>query len=142
MRAQSPKGTRDFDFTELSRRNYVIDRIKAAFEIFSYRPLETPSFENIETLMGKYGDEGDRLIFKILRSGDFLRRARDKSNPIVNEIADKALRYDLTVPFSRYVSQNNGKLTFPFKRYQIQPVWRADKPQKGRFRSFFNVMLT
>jgi histidyl-tRNA synthetase len=136
MRAQSPKGTRDFDFTELSRRNYVIDRIKAAFEIFSYRPLETPSFENIETLMGKYGDEGDRLIFKILRSGDFLRSARDKSNPIIKEIADKALRYDLTVPFSRYVSQNNGKLTFPFKRYQIQPVWRADKPQKGRFREF------
>ena len=136
MRAQSPKGTRDFDFTELSRRNYVIDRIKEAFEIFSYRPLETPSFENIETLMGKYGDEGDRLIFKILRSGDFLRSARDKSNPIIKEIADKALRYDLTVPFSRYVSQNNGKLTFPFKRYQIQPVWRADKPQKGRFREF------
>lgn len=136
MRVQSPKGTRDFDFTELSRRNYVIDRIKEAFEIFSYRPLETPSFENIETLMGKYGDEGDRLIFKILRSGDFLRSARDKSNPIVKEIADKALRYDLTVPFSRYVSQNNGKLTFPFKRYQIQPVWRADKPQKGRFREF------
>ena len=136
MRVQSPKGTRDFDFTELSRRNYVIDCIKAAFEIFSYRPLETPSFENIETLMGKYGDEGDRLIFKILRSGDFLRSARDKSNPIVKEIADKALRYDLTVPFSRYVSQNNGKLTFPFKRYQIQPVWRADKPQKGRFREF------
>ena len=136
MRVQSPKGTRDFDFTELSRRNYVIDRIKEAFEIFSYRPLETPSFENIETLMGKYGDEGDRLIFKILRSGDFLRSARDKSNPIIKEIADKALRYDLTVPFSRYVSQNNGKLTFPFKRYQIQPVWRADKPQKGRFREF------
>ena len=136
MRAQSPKGTRDFDFTELSRRNYVIDRIKVAFEIFSYRPLETPSFENIETLMGKYGDEGDRLIFKILRSGDFLRSARDKSNPIIKEIADKALRYDLTVPFSRYVSQNNGKLTFPFKRYQIQPVWRADRPQKGRYREF------
>ena len=136
MRAQSPKGTRDFDFTELSRRNYVIDRIKEAFEIFSYRPLETPSFENIETLMGKYGDEGDRLIFKILRSGDFLRSARDKSNPIIKEIADKALRYDLTVPFSRYGSQNDGKLTSPLKRYQIQPVWRADKPQKGRFREF------
>lgn len=136
MRAQSSKGTRDFDSMELARRNYVIDHIKKAFEIFSFQPLETPSFENIETLMGKYGDEGDRLIFKILRSGDFLKSVKDKSNPSVNEIADKALRYDLTVPFARYISQYSGKLTFPFKRYQIQPVWRADRPQKGRFREF------
>ena len=136
MKPQSSKGTRDFDLIQVSRRNYVIELLRKAFQTFSFNPLETPSFENIETLMGKYGDEGDRLIFKILRSGDFMKSVVDRSNPNIKEIADKALRYDLTVPFARYVSQNSGKLSFPYKRYQIQPVWRADKPQKGRYREF------
>lgn len=136
MRPQSSKGTRDFDLIQVSRRNYVIELLRKAFQTFSFSPLETPSFENIETLMGKYGDEGDRLIFKILRSGDFMKSVSDKSNPKIKEIADKALRYDLTVPLARYVSQNSGKLYFPYKRYQIQPVWRADRPQKGRYREF------
>ena len=136
MKPQSSKGTRDFDLIQVSRRNYVIELLRKAFQTFSFNPLETPSFENIETLMGKYGDEGDRLIFKILRSGDFMKSVVDRSNPDIKEIADKGLRYDLTVPFARYVSQNSGKLSFPYKRYQIQPVWRADRPQKGRYREF------
>ena len=138
-----PKGTRDFNPTEVSKRNYITNAIKNEFERFGFQPIETPSFENSDTLMGKYGDEGDRLIFKILNSGDFLIKA-DKlayqnkdSTKLTKSISEKALRYDLTVPFARYVAQHQNEIEFPFKRYQIQPVWRADRPQKGRFREFF-----
>jgi len=138
-----PKGTRDFSPEEVVKRNYIFDVIKAAFTTFGFQPIETPAFENSETLMGKYGEEGDRLIFKILNSGDFLRKVDDivfflkDSGKLTPQISEKALRYDLTVPFARYVVQNQNDITFPFKRYQIQPVWRADRPQKGRFREFY-----
>ncbi|TXD68272.1 histidine--tRNA ligase [Aequorivita lipolytica] len=138
-----PKGTRDFNPEEVSRRNYIFSTIKETFSLYGFQPIETPSFENSETLMGKYGEEGDRLIFKILNSGDYLSKVDDKlysekdSNKITAKISEKALRYDLTVPFARYVVQHQNEITFPFKRYQIQPVWRADRPQKGRFREFF-----
>ncbi len=138
-----PKGTRDFSPTEVAKRQYIISIIKNNFEKFGFQPIETPSFENSETLMGKYGEEGDRLIFKILNSGDFLEKANQEdllnknSKKLTSQISEKALRYDLTVPFARYVVQHQNELQFPFKRYQIQPVWRADRPQKGRFREFF-----
>lgn len=137
-----PKGTRDFNPEEVAKRNYIFSTIRRAFETFGFQPIETPSFENSETLMGKYGDEGDRLIFKILNSGDFLKNVQEEElvnlqSSIVNKISEKALRYDLTVPFARYVVQNQNGIEFPFKRYQIQPVWRADRPQKGRFREFY-----
>ncbi|MEH6658341.1 histidine--tRNA ligase [Leeuwenhoekiella marinoflava] len=138
-----PKGTRDFSPEEVLRRNYIINTLRHNFELFGFQPIETPSFENSSTLMGKYGDEGDRLIFKILNSGDFLNKVSEKtfqskdSNTLTPEISEKALRYDLTVPFARYVVQHQNEIEFPFKRYQIQPVWRADRPQKGRFREFF-----
>ena len=143
MKPSIPKGTRDFGPNEVRRRQYIMGVLKDAFEKYSYQPIETPSFENVETLMGKYGEEGDRLIFKILRSGDFFSKvdenliAKDNAKSLGTKIADKALRYDLTVPFARYVVQHQNELEFPFKRYQIQPVWRADRPQKGRFREFF-----
>ena len=138
-----PKGTRDFSPTEMAKRNYLFSTIKDAFKKFGFAQIETPSFENSSTLMGKYGEEGDRLIFKILNSGDYLKKAdasalEDKnSTKLTSSISEKALRYDLTVPFARYVVQHNNDITFPFKRYQIQPVWRADRPQKGRFREFY-----
>lgn len=138
-----PKGTRDFSPSEVVKRNYIIDVIQRDFERFGFQPIETPSFENSETLMGKYGEEGDRLIFKILNSGDYLRKAdpdalkAQDSAALTGQISEKALRYDLTVPFARYVVQHQNEITFPFKRYQIQPVWRADRPQKGRFREFY-----
>ena len=138
-----PKGTRDFNPEAVAKRNYIINTIKSNFECFGFQPIETPSFENSETLMGKYGDEGDRLIFKILNSGDFLRKVDDTlytqkdAGKLTPKISEKALRYDLTVPFARYVVQHQNDITFPFKRYQIQPVWRADRPQKGRFREFY-----
>lgn len=138
-----PKGTRDFSPTEVARRNYIFDTVKKHFETFGFQPIETPSFENFDTLMGKYGNEGDRLIFKILNSGDFISKVDDvtysskKSSSILPKISEKALRYDLTVPFARYVVQHQNEIDFPFKRYQIQPVWRADRPQKGRFREFY-----
>jgi histidyl-tRNA synthetase len=138
-----PKGTRDFSPAEVAKRNYIFSIIKSNFEKFGFQPIETPSFENSETLMGKYGEEGDRLIFKILNSGDFLAKAdemllNDKNSlKLTSQISEKALRYDLTVPFARYVVQHQNEIEFPFKRYQIQPVWRADRPQKGRFREFF-----
>ena len=138
-----PKGTRDFSPSEVAKRSYIISRIQVQFQKFGFQPIETPSFENSETLMGKYGEEGDRLIFKILNSGDFLSKADAKaysekdSLRITPSISEKALRYDLTVPFARYVVQHQNELEFPFKRYQIQPVWRADRPQKGRFREFY-----
>ncbi|ALM07327.1 histidyl-tRNA synthase [Sediminicola sp. YIK13] len=138
-----PKGTRDFTPSEVVKRNYIFDVVKKHFTAFGFQPIETPSFENSETLMGKYGDEGDRLIFKILNSGDYLSKVDDAtyaerdSNKLTPKISEKALRYDLTVPFARYVVMHQNELDFPFKRYQIQPVWRADRPQKGRFREFF-----
>jgi histidyl-tRNA synthetase len=138
-----PKGTRDFSPVEVAKRQYIIQKIRTNFEKFGYQPIETPSFENSETLMGKYGEEGDRLIFKILNSGDYLAKANETalnekdSNKLTSSISEKALRYDLTVPFARYVVQHQNDIEFPFKRYQIQPVWRADRPQKGRFREFF-----
>lgn len=138
-----PKGTRDFSPEQVFRRNYIINTIKKHFETFSFQPIETPSFENYETLMGKYGEEGDRLIFKILNSGDYLLKVNDatyaekNSKVLTPKISEKALRYDLTVPFARYVVMHQNEIDFPFKRYQIQPVWRADRPQKGRFREFY-----
>lgn len=138
-----PKGTRDFSPIEVAQRNYIFNIIKGSFELFGFQPIETPSFENSDTLMGKYGEEGDRLIFKILNSGDYLSKV-DKDNLIQKnslkltpQISEKALRYDLTVPFARYVVQHQNELVFPFKRYQMQPVWRADRPQKGRYREFY-----
>jgi len=143
MKPSIPKGTRDFSPTEVANRTYIMNTIKSAFETFGFQPIETPSFENSSTLMGKYGEEGDRLIFKILNSGDFLSKADENylsdkdSLKVTSQISEKALRYDLTVPFARYVVQHQNEITFPFKRYQVQPVWRADRPQKGRFREFY-----
>ena len=138
-----PKGTRDFSSLEVSKRNYIMDIMRTSFKNYGYQPIETPSFEKSETLMGKYGEEGDRLIFKILNSGDFLKKTdaaflnEKNSLKVTSSISEKALKYDLTVPFARYVVQHQNDLTFPFKRSQIQPVWRADRPQKGRFREFY-----
>ncbi|MEI6487811.1 MAG: histidine--tRNA ligase [Bacteroidota bacterium] len=143
MKPSIPKGTRDFSPQEMVRRNYIFDSIRQVFQRYGFLPIETPAMENMETLMGKYGEEGDRLIFKILNSGDFLNGI--DSNELLNannkqltsKISEKALRYDLTVPFARYVVQHQNEITFPFKRFQIQPVWRADRPQKGRYREFY-----
>lgn len=132
-----PKGTRDFSPVEMMRRQYIFDTIKSIFRTFGYAPLETPSMENLSTLLGKYGDEGDKLLFKILNSGDFSGKLNDQEVRVASKICEKGLRYDLTVPFARYVVQHQNELTFPFKRYQIQPVWRADRPQKGRYREFY-----
>ena len=138
-----PSGTRDFGPAEVARRNYIIDTIKQVYELYGYQPLETPVMENLSTLTGKYGDEGDKLLFKILNSGDFLKDTdpillnERNSNKILSSISEKGLRYDLTVPFARYVVMHQNEITFPFKRYQIQPVWRADRPQKGRYREFY-----
>lgn len=142
MKPGLAKGTRDFSAEEIQRRRLIIQTLQNNFENFGYQPLETPSFENLSTLTGKYGEEGDRLIFKILNSGDFLKNVPlhfleyKQGNALIPFISEKALRYDLTVPFARYVAMNHGQLNFPFKRYQIQPVWRADRPQKGRYREF------
>ena len=136
-----PKGTRDFLPKESARRNFIFSTLKDVFELFGYQPIETPSMENLSTLLGKYGDEGDKLVFRILNSGDFLNQASDQQKQTTHSllplITEKGLRYDLTVPFARFVVQHRDKLMFPFKRYQIQPVWRADRPQKGRYREFF-----
>ncbi len=138
-----PKGTRDFSPEEVVKRNYIMYTIRNCFRTYGYQPIETPSFEKNETLLGKYGEEGDRLIFKILNSGDYLKKvdnelyAEKDSKKLTPQITEKAMRYDLTVPFARYVVQYQSDITFPFKRYQIQPVWRADRPQKGRFREFY-----
>ena len=143
MKPSIPKGTRDFSPAQVARRTYIMDTIRHHFSCYGFQAIETPSFEKSETLMGKYGEEGDRLIFKILNSGDYLKKASDTfltskdSQKLTQQISEKALRYDLTVPFARYVVQHQNDITFPFKRYQIQPVWRADRPQKGRFREFY-----
>lgn len=138
-----PKGTRDFSPLEMARRNYIFDTIRSAFRLFGYKQIETPAMENLSTLMGKYGEEGDKLLFKILNSGDFLKSVSDQELlerncvRLTSKISEKGLRYDLTVPFARFVVQHRNELTMPFKRYQIQPVWRADRPQKGRYREFY-----
>ncbi|GAB4495207.1 MAG: histidine--tRNA ligase [Saprospiraceae bacterium] len=138
-----PEGTRDFGPEQVRKRTYIFDTIRSVFVKFGFQPLETPAMENLSTLTGKYGDEGDKLLFKILNNGDFLKEANQEalaakdSNKLAPSIAKRGLRYDLTVPFARYVVMNRGTLSFPFKRYQIQPVWRADRPQRGRYREFF-----
>jgi len=143
MKPSIPKGTRDFSPKEVAQRNYLKDVLSTSFETYGFEPIETPSFEKTSTLLGKYGEEGDRLIFKILNSGDKLKKANlealadDQLAAFSNSLSEKALRYDLTVPFARYVVQHQNDISFPFKRYQIQPVWRADRPQHGRFQEFF-----
>lgn len=138
-----PKGTRDFSPAEMVKRNYIFDTVKEVFRLYGFQPIETPAMENLSTLMGKYGEEGDKLLFKILNSGDFIFNVSDEllteknSNKITAKISEKGLRYDLTVPTARFVVQYQNEITFPFKRYQIQPVWRADRPQKGRYREFY-----
>jgi histidyl-tRNA synthetase len=138
-----PKGTRDFSTEEMLKREYIFETIKQVFRLYGYQPIETPAIENLTTLLGKYGEEGDKLLFRILNSGDFLSQVSDedllKREPsrLSSRICEKGLRYDLTVPFARYVVQHRDEIVFPFKRYQIQPVWRADRPQKGRYREFF-----
>jgi len=139
-----PKGTRDFGPAEMARRNYIFDTIRSVYALYGYRQIETPAMENLSTLMGKYGEEGDKLLFKILNSGDFLRCATLAANEatvgtpqLAAQLCEKGLRYDLTVPFARYVVQHREELTLPFRRFQIQPVWRADRPQKGRYREFY-----
>ncbi len=143
MKPSIPKGTRDFGPVEMSRRNYIFNTIRSVFELYGFQPIETPAMENLSTLLGKYGEEGDKLLFKILNSGDFLsdihdeELKKDNAPGLSGKISEKGLRYDLTVPFARYVVQHRDEITFPFKRYQIQPVWRADRPQKGRYREFY-----
>ncbi|NEW85251.1 MAG: histidine--tRNA ligase, partial [Mariniphaga sp.] len=138
-----PKGTRDFSPTEMAKRNYIFDAVKSVFKLYGFQQIETPAMENLSTLMGKYGEEGDKLLFKILNSGDYLSAvnpgelADPNSSKLTTKISEKGLRYDLTVPFARYVVQYQNDITFPFRRYQIQPVWRADRPQKGRYREFY-----
>ena len=138
-----PKGTRDFSPQEMAKRNYIFDTIKSVFLLYGFQPIETPAMENLSTLMGKYGEEGDKLLFKILNSGDYLKNAPDEllANKdyihLITKLSEKGLRYDLTVPFARYVVQHRNDLQMPFKRYQIQPVWRADRPQRGRYREFY-----
>ena len=132
-----PKGTRDFSPSEMMRRNYIFDSIRQVFRTFGFAPLETPAMENLSTLLGKYGDEGDKLLFKILNSGDYGSALSDEELRQASKICEKGLRYDLTVPFARYVVQHRAEIALPFKRYQIQPVWRADRPQKGRYREFY-----
>ena len=143
MKPSIPKGTRDFSPVEMVRRNYIFNTIREVFQLFGFLPVETPAMENLSALTGKYGDEGDQLIFKVLNSGDYLSKVdavqfqNETSKSITPKISEKALRYDLTVPFARYVVMHQHEITFPFKRYQIQPVWRADRPQKGRYREFY-----
>jgi histidyl-tRNA synthetase len=138
-----PKGTRDFSPNEMARRNYIFDTVKSVFKLYGFQQIETPAMENLSTLMGKYGEEGDKLLFKILNSGDYLSAVnpseivQSNSTKLTSKISEKGLRYDLTVPFARYVAQYQNDIIFPFRRYQIQPVWRADRPQKGRYREFY-----
>ncbi len=138
-----PKGTRDFSPEEMAKRNYIFDTIREVYKLYGFRQIETPAMENLSTLMGKYGEEGDKLLFKILNSGDYLKGISDgellerNTNRLAPQLSEKGLRYDLTVPFARYVVMHRNEITFPFRRYQIQPVWRADRPQKGRYREFF-----
>ena len=136
-----PRGMRDFGTTEMIQRNYIFDTIRSVFQLYGYQPIETPTMENLSTLMGKYGEEGDKLLFKVLNSGNYIEKVNEDTfldyKKLTAQISEKGLRYDLTVPFARFVVMNRNELSFPFKRYQIQPVWRADKPQKGRYREFY-----
>jgi histidyl-tRNA synthetase len=138
-----PKGTRDFGFVEMAKRNYIFNTIREVYALYGFRQIETPAMENLSTLMGKYGEEGDKLLFKILNSGDFKNSVptadydERTAAQLASRFCEKGLRYDLTVPFARYVVQHREELQMPFKRYQIQPVWRADRPQKGRYREFY-----
>lgn len=136
-----PRGMRDFGSNEMNRRNYIFDTIRSVFKLYGYQPLETPAMENLSVLMGKYGEEGDKLLFKVLNSGNYIEKVNNETfsdyRKLTSIISEKGLRYDLTVPFARYVVMNRNEIVFPFKRYQIQPVWRADKPQKGRYREFY-----
>jgi len=138
-----PKGTRDFSPEEMVKRNYIFDTIRKVFQLYGYLPIETPAMENLSTLLGKYGEEGDKLLFRVLNSGDFLNKVKPEefenknSVTFAGQVSEKGLRYDLTVPFARFVVQHRNEISFPFKRYQIQPVWRADRPQKGRYREFY-----
>lgn len=134
-----PKGTRDFGQQEMAERNYIFDTIRSVFRTYGYAQIETPAQENLSTLLGKYGDEGDKLLFRILNSGDAFAHAdlTGDSATITKQVCEKGLRYDLTVPFARYVVQHQSEISFPFRRFQIQPVWRADRPQKGRYREFY-----
>ena len=139
MKCSIPKGTRDFLPAEMARRNYIFDTIRQVFRNFAFEPIETPSLENLSTLMGKYGEEGDKLLFKVLNSGDFMRDVdfSQDYHKVAPQICERGLRYDLTVPFARFVVQHRDEIAFPFRRYQLQPVWRADRPQKGRYREFY-----
>jgi histidyl-tRNA synthetase len=139
MKCSIPKGTRDFLPEEMARRNYIFDTIRNVFKTFAFEPIETPSLENLSTLMGKYGEEGDKLLFKVLNSGDFMDGVDFSADyhKVAPQICERGLRYDLTVPFARFVVQHRDQITFPFRRYQLQPVWRADRPQKGRYREFY-----
>lgn len=139
VKCSIPKGTRDFLPVEMARRNYIFDTIRSVFRAFAFEPIETPSLENLSTLMGKYGEEGDKLLFKVLNSGDFMEGVdfNQDYHKVAPQICDRGLRYDLTVPFARFVVQHRDQITFPFRRYQLQPVWRADRPQKGRYREFY-----
>ncbi|HMQ47580.1 MAG TPA: ATP phosphoribosyltransferase regulatory subunit, partial [Saprospiraceae bacterium] len=143
MKPSIPKGTRDFSPQEVIKRNFIFDTIKKVFVKYGYQPIETPAMENLSTLTGKYGEEGDRLLFKVLNNGDYLAKADEQaldqrdSNKLTASISKRGLRYDLTVPFARFVVMNQNSIALPFKRYQIQPVWRADRPQKGRYQEFF-----
>lgn len=139
MKCSIPKGTRDFLPVEMARRNYIFDTIRDVFKTFAFEPIETPSIENLSTLMGKYGEEGDKLLFKVLNSGNFMDGVdfSQEYNKVAPKICDRGLRYDLTVPFARFVVQHRDQIALPFRRYQLQPVWRADRPQKGRYREFY-----
>ena len=140
MKPGIPEGTRDFGPAQVVKRNFIFETIRSVFVKYGFQPLETPAMENLSTLTGKYGDEGDKLLFKILNNGDFLKDApadlleKKESDKLIKHLSKRGLRYDLTVPFARYVVMNQGTLVFPFKRFQVQPVWRADRPQKGRYR--------
>ena len=143
IKPATSKGTRDFSSEELAKRTYIKNILQNAFECFGFSPIETPTFERLETLTGVYGEEGERLVFKILNSGEKIKKAdtealaRGENQKFIHSVSEKALRYDLTVPFARFVAQHRNELTFPFRRYQIQPVWRADRPQHGRFQEFY-----
>ena len=139
IKCSIPKGTRDFLPVEMARRNYIFDTVRSVFRAFAFEPIETPSMENLSTLMGKYGEEGDKLLFKVLNSGNFMENVdfQQDYHKVAPQICERGLRYDLTVPFARFVVQHRDQITFPFRRYQLQPVWRADRPQKGRYREFY-----
>src|SRR5215217_3644051 len=146
MKPTLPQGTRDFPADVVRKRSYIFNTIRSVFELYGFQPLETPAMENLDTLMGKYGEEGNKLIFKVLNNGldnpSKKEQAREEFEKVLqgksrNGITERALKYDLTIPFARYVAMNHGQLSFPFKRYQVQPVWRADRPQRGRYREFY-----